>query len=350
MPTPMPFTTLGRSDIQISRICLGTMTWGHQNSESEGHAQMDRAVEKGINFFDTAEMYAVPPSAETYGKTETIIGSWFAARKNRDKIVLASKVVGGRPWIRDGAPIDRKNIMKAVEDSLKRLQTDYLDLYQLHWPNRGHYHMGSYFSYQPRRYDVAAETANFIEVLETMADLVKQGKIRHMGLSNESAWGTMKYLQLAEKHNLPRVASIQNEYGILCRRFEPDLAEVCLNEDVSLLAYSPLAMGLATGKYLDGKRPEGSRITLQGNGTVLRMNPESEAAAQAYVGIAQKHGLDPSQMALAYILQKPFMTSAIIGATTLEQLETDIDAVAVALSDEVVQEIEAVRKRYPLPF
>ena len=234
---------LGRTDIKVSEICLGTMTWGRQNPEAQGHAQIDLALQKGINFMDTAEMYAIPPSAKTFGTTETIIGNWFAARSNRDKVILASKITGpGLSWIRDGKSyIDKKSILLAVEGSLKRLHTDYIDLYQLHWPNRGSYHFGQIWDYAPK-FDAQAEQENFLEVLHTMQELVQAGKIRHVGLSNETAWGMMKWLQLAEKNNLPRMASIQNEYSLLCRHFEPDLGEIAIHEDCGLLAWSPLLM------------------------------------------------------------------------------------------------------------
>ena len=233
----MQYRKLGRTGLEISLIGLGTMTWGVQNTQDEGFEQMDYALEYGINFFDTAEMYAVPPSAQTYGTTETIIGHWFASRKNRDQVILASKIAGpGMPWVRDGnSKIDRKNILAAVEGSLKRLQTDYIDLYQLHWPNRGSYHFGQIWDYSAS-FDTEEVLANFIDVLETLGELIKAGKIRHIGLSNETAWGTSKWLQLAEQHGLPRMASIQNEFSLLCRNFEPDLSEISLHEDCGLLA------------------------------------------------------------------------------------------------------------------
>ena len=346
----MEFRKLGRTDIEVSVICLGTMTWGRQNTEADGHAQMDYALTQGVNFFDTAEMYAVPPTAQTYGKTEEIMGSWFAARKNRDKIILASKIAGpGLSWVRGGDyAIDRANITQAIDGSLKRLRTDYIDLYQLHWPNRGSYHFTNLWNYAPQ-FDPKQVEDNFIEVLETMNDLVKVGKIRHVGLSNETAWGKMKYLRLSEERKLPRMVSIQNEYSLLCRLFEPDLSEVAMAENIGLLAWSPLATGMLSGKYLNGARPEGSRWTLLPN----RSPRDTEAAAaaiRAYMNIAKKYGLDICQMALAFVNMQPFVTSNIIGATTMDQLKTDIASINVKLSDEVLAEIDGVRRFYAVPY
>ena len=346
----MQYRKLGRTGLDVSLICLGTMTWGRQNSEGDGHAQMDYALERGINFFDTAEMYAVPPSAQTYGRTEEIIGTWFAARKSREKVILASKIAGpGLPWIRGGdAKIDRINIRKAVEDSLERLQTDYIDLYQLHWPNRGSYHFQQNWNYAPK-FDAAEIEDNFIEVLETLQGLIKAGKIRAIGLSNETAWGTMKWLQLAEKLNLPRMASIQNEYSLLCRTFEPDLHEIAMAEDIGLLAWSPLTRGMISGKYLDGKRPPGARLTIT-TSAERRDTKQSNAAIKAYIAVAEKHGLDVCQMALAFVNSRPFVTANIIGATTMEQLKTDIDSINLTLSADVLDDIDRARRDYPVPF
>ena len=347
----MKYKTLGTHGPSISLICLGTMTWGRQNSEAEGHAQMDYAVERGVNFFDTAEMYAVPPTADTYGKTETIIGTWFANRKKRDDIVLASKIAGpGMPWVREGKNvIDRKNILAAVESSLKRLQTDYIDLYQLHWPNRPHYHFGSLWTYAPATEGSAAIQENFLEVLQTFDDLIKDGKIRQIGLSNETAWGTMQYLRLARENNLPVVASIQNEYNLLRRVYEPDLAEISMREGIGLLAWSPLAGGMLSGKYLDGARPPGSRWAIDER-TLHRDNGQAQDAVRAYMAVAKKHGLDVCQMALAFVNQQSFVTANIIGATTMEQLKTDIDSIDLILSEDVLADIAAVRRQYPMPF
>lgn len=347
----MKYKKLGRTDLDVSLICLGTMTWGKQNTEAQGHEQMDYALEQGINFFDTAEMYAVPPSADTYGKTETIVGTWFADRKNRDQVILASKIAGpGIPWVREGKNvIDRKNIIAAIEDSLKRLQTDYIDLYQLHWPNRPHYNFDNYWEVDTSATDTPAVIDNFLDVLRTLDEQIKLGKIRHVGLSNETSWGTMKWVELAEKHGLPRMASIQNEYSLLCRRFEPDLAEVAIHEDVGLLAWSPLATGMLSGKYLDGKRPDGSRWSLTDK-YYYRDTEQANAAVREYMAIADKYELDVCQMALAFVNQQPFVTSNIIGATTMEQLQIDIMSVNMTLDDQILSEIAAVYKKYPRPY
>lgn len=341
----MKMNRLGRTDIEVSEICLGTMTWGLQNSEAEGHAQMDYALEQGINFFDTAEMYAVPPSAETFGKTEEIIGTWFKSSGKRDQVVLASKVAGGgRPWVRGGRGIDAAGVREAVEGSLKRLQTDHIDLYQIHWPRRGHYHFEGSWDYNPFTQNREEVLPNILEVLETMGELVKAGKIRHFGLSNETAWGTMQYLKFAEQHGLPRVQSIQNEYNFLRRYYDLDLAELAYHEDIGLLAYSPLAAGALTGKYLDGQLPAGTRGAIAGSS--YRSNELTEPAIRAYMALAEQHGLDISQMAIAFCLTKPFMTSVIIGATSMEQLKIDIAAKDVTLSPELLEGIQQIFMRY----
>lgn len=345
----MKYKKLGRTDIEVSLICLGTMTWGRQNTLEDGHEQMNYAVEQGINFFDTAELYAVPPLPETYGKTEEIIGEWFTKTGKRRDIILASKVVGAGPhWIRGGKNIDRKDILEAIDGSLKRLKTDYIDLYQLHWPNRPFYHFGQYWGYNPK-FSRQATEENFIEILETLAELVKAGKIRYAGLSNESAWGTMKYLELAEKHNLPRMVSIQNEYSLLYRIFEPDLAEVSLCEDVSLLAYSPLGGGMISGKYLDGARPPGARWSIDER-PLHRDTPQSNEAVRDYMGIAQKHGLDVCQMANAFVNMQSFVTSNIIGATSMEQLKSNIASVDITLSKECLADIATLRRKHPIAY
>lgn len=347
----MEFRNLGRTGLRVSSICLGTMTWGSQNSEAEGHEQMDYALDQGINFFDTAELYPVPPAAETQGLTEKYVGTWFAARKNRDKIILASKMVGtGLAWIRSGdTPINRQSLTQALEGNLKRLQTDYIDLYQLHWPNRAHYHFGGVWNFDAARNDAAKEKEDFLEILETLAGFIKQGKIRHFGLSNDTAWGVMQYLKLAEQHDLPRIASIQNEYNLTCRIFEPDLSEISLMEDVSLLAYSPLSTGAISGKYLNGQIPEGSRRSLKQRHN-HRANPVADAAITDYIEVAKKHSLDVCQMALAFGLSRPFMTSVIIGATNMDQLRSNIAAKDIKLSTEVLADIELVRRKYPIPY
>ncbi|MDH5611858.1 MAG: aldo/keto reductase [Gammaproteobacteria bacterium] len=346
----MKYRKLGRTGLDISVIGLGTMTWGLQNTQAQGFEQMDYALEQGVNFFDTAEMYAIPPSAETFGKTETIIGNWFAARLNRDKVILASKIAGpGLPWIREGKNvIDKNNIHLAVEGSLKRLQTDYIDLYQLHWPNRGSYHFGQVWDYAPS-FDVKAEEDNFLEVLHSLQGLIQDGKIRHVGLSNETAWGMTKWLQLAEKYNLPRMASIQNEYSLICRHFEPDLSEIALHEDCGLLAWSPLCRGMLSGKYLNGARPEGARITIETR-PEHRIHPQTDAAVQEYVNLANIYDLDVCQMALAFVNNQPFVSSTLIGATNMVQLKNNIDSINLSLSDEIYQKIKKIRRDYPMPF
>ncbi len=346
----MQYRKLGRTGLDVSLICLGTMTWGMQNSEAEGHEQMDYALTRGINFFDTAEMYAIPPTAETYGKTEEIIGTWFANCKNRDQVILASKIAGpGLPWIRNGENhINRKNILEAVEGSLKRLQTDYIDLYQLHWPNRGSYSFQQYWGYAPD-FDKSAVESNFVDVLETMGELIKAGKIRHVGLSNETAWGTMKWLELSEHKSLPRMASIQNEYSLLSRTVQPDLHEIMMAEECGLLAWSPLARGMISGKYLDGARPDGARLTIT-PGQERRDTLHANNAIKAYIAVAKKHDLDVCQMALAFVNMRPFVTANIIGATNMEQLKTNIDSVDLTLSNEVLADIDAVYREYPRPY
>lgn len=344
----MQYRRLGRTDLEVSVICLGTMTWGGQNSEADGHRQMDYALDHGVNFWDTAEMYAVPPTAETYGRTEEIIGTWLATRGGRQRVVLASKVAGPDArlsYVRGGkARLDRANIAAAVEGSLKRLKTDAIDLYQLHWPERETNVFGRLgFATGP---DVGGTPIE--ETLAALAGLVEAGKIRHVGLSNETAWGAMRYLALADGGRGPRMVSIQNPYSLLNRSFEVGLAEVALREACGLLAYSPLGMGVLSGKYLAGARPPGARLTLY---THYRryLNPQAVAATAAYVRLAREHGLDPARMALAYVNARPFVTSTIVGATTLEQLASDIASSDLALDREVVDAIEAIHRVYTYP-
>lgn len=340
---------LGKTGIQVSALCLGTMTWGEQNSRDDGFAQMDLAVERGINFFDTAEMYAVPPTAKTWGSTETIIGQWLKARPGRrEQLILASKVCGQADWLphaRDGKPrLNRTHITAAIDASLQRLQTDYLDLYQLHWPDRN----TNYFGKLDYRHDAKEETTPIAETLAVLAEIVKAGKVRHIGLSNETPWGTMRFLTTAEAQGLPRAVSIQNPYNLLNRTFEIGLAEIAHREQIGLLAYSPLAFGVLSGKYLGGIRPEGARITLFkrfGRYT----NPQAESATAQYVALAEQHGLDPAQMALQYVTSRPFVTSNIIGATSLAQLKSNIDSATVTLSDEVLAGIKDIHTAQPNP-
>ncbi len=347
----MEYRQLGNTDIQVSLICLGTMTWGEQNSQEDAFAQMDYALEQGINFFDTAEMYSVPPKAETYGRTEEIIGEWFQSRKKRDRVILASKVAGktNMDWVREGKnQLDRPNITQALEDSLKRLKTDYIDLYQLHWPDRPTNRFGKLgFDYSADELP-AGELEKMHEVLTVLGEQIQAGKIRTIGLSNETPWGVMTYLKLAEKYSLPRMVSIQNPYSLLNRTFEIGLSEVAVQENCGLLAYSPLAGGTLTGKYLGGNIPPGSRRSLDSRPSRYE-NPRTENATKGYVEIAKRHNLNPGQMALAFVNRQPFLTSNIIGATTMEQLKTDIDSINVQLSKEALADIEALHQDNPNP-
>ncbi|ORU90907.1 MAG: aldo/keto reductase [Cycloclasticus sp. symbiont of Poecilosclerida sp. M] len=346
----MKYKKLGKTRLDVSLIGLGTMTWGQQNTQDEGFEQMDYALEQGINFFDTAEMYAVPPTPDTYGKTETIIGNWFASRKNRDEVILASKIAGpGLKWIRGGKSlIDKKSILIALDGSLKRLKTDYIDLYQLHWPNRGSYHFGQIWDYAPI-FDKPAVEDNFLDVLNTLGELIKAGKIRHVGLSNETAWGTCKWLELSEKHGLPRMASIQNEYSLMARHFEPDLSEIALHENCGLLAWSPLTRGMISGKYLDGAMPEGTRLAIETRGE-HRAYPQTDSTIKAYIALAKEHDFDVCQMALAFVNQQPFVTSNLIGATSMKQLKSNIASIDLDLSPEILTDIKAIRRQHPMPF
>ncbi len=344
----MEYRELGRSGVQVSRLCLGTMTFGEQNTEAEGHAQLDYALGRGINFIDASEIYPIPPKPETQGRTEAIIGTWLAARRQRDKMVIATKVAGrGKmTWLRQDRTATRQSaaqIMEAVEGSLKRLQTDYIDLYQLHWPDR------------PMR---VFEGLNYLhvegdghpvdEILAALGKLVASGKVRFVGLSNETPWGVMSFLRASERHGLPRPVSIQNAFNLVNRTFEIGLSEVAYREQVGLLAYSPLGQGYLTGKYEGGALPAGSRKTLfdrlgryeKGNGP---------KAISTYIDLARRHGLDPAQMAIAFDVSRPFVTSTIIGATTMDQLKTDIDAAALSLSPDVVADIDQIHLDYPNP-
>ncbi|MBN7804772.1 aldo/keto reductase [Agrobacterium rosae] len=347
----MKHNTLGRTGISVSEICLGTMTWGTQNTETEAHDQMDYAVENGVNFFDTAELYPTTPvSPETQGRTEEYIGTWFQKTGKRKDIVLATKVAGsGRDYIRGGRDIDAASIREAVDTSLARLKTDYIDLYQIHWPNRGTYHFRGVWGFDASTQNTEKTLSEITEKLETLDELVKAGKIRAIGLSNESAWGTQKYVDIAEAKGLPRVASIQNEYNLLYRSFDLDLAEVSHHEQVGLLAYSPLAGGILTGKYQNGGRPDGSRGSINKD-IGGRLQPLQEAPVKAYLELAYEHDLDPSQLAIAFTLSRPFMASSIIGATTMEQLKTDIAAADIKLSDEVLKSIADIHRQYPMPI
>lgn len=344
----MQYRKLGNTDLDVSVICLGTMTWGEQNSKQEAFAQMDYALEQGVNFFDTAELYSIPPKADSYGSTETIIGEWFKARANRDKVILASKIAGpGEDWIphiRDGKTrFNKPNLTAALDNSLKRLQTDHIDLYQLHWPERKTNFFGK-LGYQ-------AEADHFTPIAETLQALQEQvdaGKIRYIGLSNETPWGVMSFLKVADELNLPRLVSVQNPYCLLNRSYEIGLAEVSYREQCGLLAYSPLGFGVLSGKYLHNQKPQGARITRWPDYTRYS-NPQAIKATEQYVALANQHGLDPAQMALAFVNSRPFLTSNIIGATNMEQLKSNIASIDLELSIDVLEAIDTIHHQTPNP-
>lgn len=344
----MKYTTLPNTDLKVSKICLGTMTWGNQNTEAEGHQQMNYALEQGVNFFDTAELYSVPASPETYGETERIIGTWFKKTGNRDQVILASKIAGGGDYtahIRKGG-INKKNILEAIDKSLERLQTDYIDLYQLHWPNRGVNVFGT------RDFPLAtanSEVENYEEILETLNDLVKQGKIKTYGLSNETPWGTMKYMEAAKKLNVAKPVTVQNSYSLIHRGYEVGMSEVSMRENIGLLAYSPLAQGVLSGKYLDGNKPKGARGTLFPRFIARYMGDGSLDAVRKYEAIAKNNGMTLSELSLAFVNQLPFVTSNIIGATKMSQLKENIGSIHINLSEETLKEIEEVHAAIPNP-
>ena len=348
----MRMNTLGRTDIMVSALCLGSMTWGTQNTEAEGHAQIDLALDHGINFIDTAEMYPVNPlSKETQGDTERVIGTWIKSSGRRDDIVLATKVSGeGLKYVRDGAPISPATIKQALDNSLSSLQTDYVDLYQLHWPNRGSYMFRQNWRFDPTSQNTTETEDHMLETLTYLNDLIREGKIRSIGLSNESCWGTMRWLLMAEKHNLPRMASIQNEYSLLCRLYDLDMAEMTHHEQVGLLSFSPLATGLLTGKYsADGQPPAGSRASISsdlGGRTTQRVWP----AVAAYQDIADRFGLDLTAMSLAWCMQRSFMTSTIFGATSLDQMKQSLKAADMTLDQQVLTAIDSANKAHPMPY
>ena len=347
----MEYRKLGDTDLKVSVIGLGTMTWGEQNSEEDAHRQLDAALARGVNFIDTAEMYPVPPRPETQGLTERYIGTWLASRKVRDKVILATKIAGPARQPHNPRHIrgehnqfDRKNLTAALHDSLKRLQTDYVDLYQLHWPDRSTTTFGrTAYPWIDDAYTVPIE-----ETLSVLAEFVREGKIRHIGVSNETPWGVAQFLRAAERLNLPRIVSIQNPYSLLNRTFENGLSEFSHRDGIGLLAYSPLAFGWLTGKYENGARPAGARITLFER-FQRYSKPQAVKATSEYVALAKRHGLSPTQMALAFVNTRPFVTSTLIGATTLAQLDENIGSLDVKLSDELLAEIDKIHEAQPNP-
>ena len=341
----MQYSTLGSSDLKVSKICLGTMTFGEQNLEQEAHEQLDLAISKGVNFLDAAEMYPVPPRKETYGATEKIIGNWMAQRKNRSQLIIATKVAGPgmMDYLRGGAQLTRQQITQALDDSLDRLQTDYIDLYQVHWPAR----KTNFFGRLGYQYD-DGESTPIAETLGTLAEFVHAGKVRYIGISNETPWGATQYLNLANERQWPQIVSIQNPYSLLNRSFEIGLAEFSQREQVDLLAYSPLGFGVLSGKYLNGARPANARLTLF-EAYTRYSNQQSQLATQKYVQLAQQHGLSAAQMALAYVNSRPFTGANIIGATNTDQLRENIDSINVTLSDEVIARIEDIHQEIPNP-
>ncbi|MDI6032604.1 aldo/keto reductase [Flavobacterium sp. LB2P84] len=343
----MKYTTLPNTDVKVSKICLGTMTFGQQNTEADGHAQMDYALENGINFFDTAEMYSIPSRQETYGSTEKILGTWFKKTGKREEIVLASKIAGPNPnfgYMRENLDFSPASIKFALDQSLQRLQTDYIDVYQLHWPER----KTNYFGQRGFKVQDDAWEDNIHNVLETLDGFVKEGKINHIGLSNENPWGIMRFLEESKYNNLPRVKTIQNPYSLLNRLFENGSAEICLRENVGLLAYSPMAFGVLSGKFLTGEDHPNARVKLFPQ--YSRYNSaQCTEATRLYQEIAKKNGLTLTELSLAFIEQQPFVTSTIIGATTLEQLKENIDTIQVSLSDEILKAIDEVQAVIPDP-
>lgn len=343
----MEYRNLGQSDLKVSAICLGTMTFGDQNTEAQGHEQLDYALAQGINFIDTAEMYPVPPKADTFTRTESIIGTWLK-RQPRDKVILASKVSGGNrklEWIRGGpTAVDRDNVRSAIEGSLKRLQTDYLDLYQIHWPERNVPIFGQYqFDPSKEKQWVSIQTQ-----LEVLAELVQEGKVRYIGVSNEQPWGVMEFLRVAKEYDLPRIASIQNSYSLLNRGFEFGMTELIYREQVSLTAYSPMAFGHLSGKYIADPQAQG-RVNLFPGYAQRYTKPNVQPATAAYAALAHKHGMSPAQLALSFVYHRWFVTSTIIGATSMSQLQENIQAWQKPLSAEILQEIEAIHLRYMNP-
>ena len=343
----MNYKKLRNTDLDVSTICLGTMTWGEQNNQDEGFEQMDYALDQGVNFWDTAEIYSIPPKQETFGDTEVIIGNWFKKTRKRNKIILASKVCGPmREYVRGGGnQFGEKNITEALEGSLKRLNTDYIDLYQLHWPERN----TNFFGKLGYEHDDDGKWTRFEDILVSLKKFIEQGKIRYVGLSNETAWGLSKFLELSKTTNLPRMMSVQNAYNLLNRTYEVGLAEISVREKSGLLAYSPLAIGYLSGKYRNNKLPKNSRLEKDGNFWTRYKKPNTEKAIEAYYNISKKYNIDMAQMSLKFIEIQPFVTSVIIGATTMEQLKINIESVNVKLTEEIIKEINEIQKIYPNP-
>ncbi|MNC02354.1 General stress protein 69 [compost metagenome] len=344
----MQYHRIPHSSLEISTLGLGTMTFGEQNSEADAHAQLDYAVHQGVNLIDVAEMYPVPPRPETQGLTETYVGNWLKQRANREKLVIATKVSGpsrnNDAGIRPNQILDRRNIRDALDASLKRLQTDYIDLYQVHWPQRA----TNCFGKLGYTWTDNAVPVTLLETLEALTEFQRAGKIRYIGVSNETPWGVMRYLQLAEKHDLPRIVTIQNPYSLVNRSLEVGLAEITQREGVELLAYSCLGFGTLTGKYLNGAKPAGARNTLFSRFTRYS-GEQTQHAVAAYVDVAKRHNLDPAQMALAFVRRQPFVASTLLGATTLEQLKTNLESLHLDLSEDVLEELEAVNRIYTYP-
>ncbi len=347
----MQYRDLGRSGISVSSLCLGSMTWGTQNSYEEGAEQIVQALDAGVNFIDTAEMYPTTPlTATTFGDTERIIGRWLKNSGRRAELVIASKVLGnGRVDLDGGGDITSAKFAKSLDASLARLGVDCIDLYQLHWPDRGSYHFRQHWNYDPSGQSSEHVDASILEVLEAASHAIEAGKIRALGLSNETAWGTQRFAQLAETNGLPRVVSVQNEYSLLCRYFDLDLAEVSHHEDIGLLAFSPLAAGMLTGKYDDGNVPAGSRKSLDDT-LGGRWDRHSAAAAKRYNDLARDHGLEPAAMAVAFCQQRAFMTSVIIGATTPAQLALSLSAADLVLGNDILDDIHKIRREHPMPM
>lgn len=350
----MKYNKLGSSQLSVSEVCLGSMTWGNQNTQHDANQQIDYALAQGINFIDTAEMYAVPPTEKTYGTTETIIGNWIATNQNqRENFILASKIAGnGLAYIRGGSDISGETVTQAIDSSLKRLQTDYIDLYQLHWPNRTSPHFGKHHPNHISFTNVNAEqeTQGMLDILQALDKAVKQGKIRHFGLSDDTPWGINQYIKLSEAHNLTRVTAIQNEFSLLHTKDWPYLIENCVHQEVAYLPWSPLAGGVLSGKYLNGARPEGSRWCHAQRNGLFRDTQNTHQAVSRYMQIAEQHNITPAQLALAWCKQVDGVTSTIIGATSMAQLKEDIAAFDIELSADALKQVADVLKDFPAPF